>query len=150
MVNPTEIHLSAAFSWAAKVQNLKSETEMLRKASLTASSSSTLHSPGQEKLSFSQVDTLPKLTARTWKWMVGILVSSWDGLFSGGELLVSGSVRLFEMISLVHDSWCNRKIHLCIVQNQQKWDELISTLPMSPFLVEDSQNKHHLLGSVLA
>ena len=27
-----------------------------------------------------------KLTARTWKWMVGILLSYWDGLFSGATL----------------------------------------------------------------
>ena len=27
-----------------------------------------------------------KLTVRTWKWMVGILVSFWDGLFSGAML----------------------------------------------------------------
>ena len=34
-----------------------------------------------------------KLTVRTWKWMVGILLSYWDGLFSGANLLlVSGSV----------------------------------------------------------
>ena len=33
-----------------------------------------------------------KLTVRTWKWMVGILVSFWDGLFSGA-MLVLGSVR---------------------------------------------------------
>ena len=26
-----------------------------------------------------------KLTVRTWKWMVGILVSFWDGLFSGAN-----------------------------------------------------------------
>ena len=26
-----------------------------------------------------------KLTVRTWKWMVGILVSFWDGLFSGAS-----------------------------------------------------------------
>ncbi len=32
-----------------------------------------------------------KLTVRTWKWMVGVLVSFWDGLFSGA-MLVSGSV----------------------------------------------------------
>ena len=33
----------------------------------------------------------PKLTARPWKWMVGILLSFWEGLFSGA-MLVSGSV----------------------------------------------------------
>ena len=32
-----------------------------------------------------------KLTARTWKWMIGRLVSFWDGLFSGA-MLVSGRV----------------------------------------------------------
>ncbi len=32
-----------------------------------------------------------KLTVLTWKWMVGILVSFWDGLFSGA-MLVLGSV----------------------------------------------------------
>ena len=35
----------------------------------------------------------PKLTVRPCKWMVGILVSSWKGLFSGA-MLVSGSVIL--------------------------------------------------------
>ncbi len=35
-----------------------------------------------------------KLTARPWKWMVGILVSYWDGLFSGA-MLVSGRVYIF-------------------------------------------------------
>ena len=34
-----------------------------------------------------------KLTACTWKWMVGILVSFWDGVFSGA-MLVSGSVKV--------------------------------------------------------
>ena len=33
-----------------------------------------------------------KLTARTWKWMLGILISLWDGLFSGA-MMVSGSVN---------------------------------------------------------
>ena len=32
-----------------------------------------------------------KLTVRTWKWMVGILVAFWNGLFSGA-MLVSGRV----------------------------------------------------------
>ena len=34
-----------------------------------------------------------KLTARTWNWMVGILVSFWDSLFSGA-MLVFGGVSL--------------------------------------------------------
>ena len=36
-----------------------------------------------------------KLTARTGKWMVGIPVSFWNGLFSGAAMLVSGSVWKF-------------------------------------------------------
>ena len=30
--------------------------------------------------------TLPKLTARPWKMMLGRLLSFWDGIFSGGEV----------------------------------------------------------------
>ena len=38
-----------------------------------------------------------KLTVRTWKWMVGILVSFWDGLFSGAMLVLGGVNKvLFE------------------------------------------------------
>ena len=40
-----------------------------------------------------------KLTARTWKWVVGILVSFWDGLFSGA-MLVSGRVHIYKHVYL--------------------------------------------------
>ena len=43
-----------------------------------------------------KVDPLPLINGVTWspwKWMVGILVSYWDGLFSGA-MLVSGSVDI--------------------------------------------------------
>ncbi len=57
---------------------------------------------------------LPSLrpTARTWKWMVGILVSFWDGLFSGA-ILVLGSVsaaiklQLIAMFLLWVDDFCS-------------------------------------------
>ena len=44
-------------------------------------------------LLFGEDTRIPSLkpTESTWKWMVGILVSFWDGLFSG-VMLVSGSV----------------------------------------------------------
>ena len=45
---------------------------------------------GASSQRFSYVPSL-KLTVRTWKWMVGILVSFSDGQFSGA-MLVSGSV----------------------------------------------------------
>ena len=48
------------------------------------------------------MESLPslKLTARTWKWMVGIPVSFWDGLFSGA-MLVAGSVLFAEVSCLI-------------------------------------------------
>ena len=36
-----------------------------------------------------------KLTVRTRKWMVGILVSFWDGLFSGAMLVLGRVGYLF-------------------------------------------------------
>ena len=53
-----------------------------------------------ERKSWNNVHTL-KLTNCTWKWMVGILLSFWDGLFSG-DMLVSG--RVLQLIS-------NCKVH---------------------------------------
>ena len=47
-------------------------------------------------------DTLPETNIAPWKWikwMVGILLSFWDGLFSGA-MLVSGRVRLLAFIQL--------------------------------------------------
>ena len=41
-----------------------------------------------------------KLTACPWKWMVGILVSFWDGLFSGA-MLVSGSVHHISQLVVI-------------------------------------------------
>ena len=44
--------------------------------------------------------TLPETNSKsTWKWMVGILVSLWDGLFSGA-MLVLGRVSLSLSVSL--------------------------------------------------
>ena len=45
-----------------------------------------------------------KLTVRTWKWMVGILVSLWDALFSGA-MLVSGSVSPVKSIWASKAAW---------------------------------------------
>ena len=42
-------------------------------------------------------NTLPETKHSTWKWMVGILVSLWDGLCSGAMLV---SVRVFIVIGL--------------------------------------------------
>ena len=47
-----------------------------------------------------------KLTVRTWKCMVGILISFWDGLFSGAKMLVSG--RVYVLLNLAmkgHQCW---------------------------------------------
>ena len=54
---------------------------------------STKFLPGQTYLRTWNLWVVPslKLTVRTWKWMVGILVSFWEGLFSGA-MLVSGRV----------------------------------------------------------
>ena len=38
-----------------------------------------------------------KLTVRTWKWMVGILVSFWDGLFSDAMLFSGGVMFLISI-----------------------------------------------------
>ena len=47
----------------------------------------------------------PKLTARPWKWMVGILRSFWETLFSGA-MLVSGRVHL--QMSSEENHSCNK------------------------------------------
>ena len=43
-----------------------------------------------------------KLTVRTWKWMVGICVSFWNGLFSEAML---GSGRVMDSIRASHPIW---------------------------------------------
>ncbi len=69
-----------------------------------------------------------KLTARPWKWMVGILVSFWDGLFSGA-MLVSGRVNL--------DVWWPNEF-ICDTRwwlNQPSWKICLSRIgSFPPFL----------------
>ena len=59
----------------------------------------------------------PKLTARPWKWMVGILHSFWETLFSGA-MLVSETVHLqmveFSIVMLVFHG-DHFALHLCAV-----------------------------------
>ena len=45
-----------------------------------------------------------KLTVRTWKWMAGICVSFWNGLFSEAML---GSGRVMDSIRASHPIWKN-------------------------------------------
>ena len=47
----------------------------------------------KEKTTF----TLPKTNSQSkWKWMIGRWVFSWDGLFSGAKLLVSGNITILK------------------------------------------------------
>ena len=71
-------------------------------------------------LHFSEWNELPspKLTACTWKWMVGILVSFWDGLFSGAFAvsfregtpwkisILNGKLEVWEMNFGIATGWC--------------------------------------------
>ena len=61
----------------------------------------------------SQKVTLPslKLTVRPWKWMVGILLSFWEGLFSGA-MLVSGRVNVGCVGSLFLSLKAQKKINM--------------------------------------
>ena len=48
--------------------------------------------------------TLPETNIAPCKWMVGILLSFWDGLLSGA-MLVSGSVFIFLFLLLSGGTW---------------------------------------------
>ncbi len=73
----------------------------------------TKHEQSQKKLfpqkheKWKRWNTVPslKLTARTWKWMVGILLSYWGGLFSDA-MLVSGRVNPSVFLQKYHFKVC--------------------------------------------
>ncbi len=67
----------------------------------------------------------------TWKMMVGILVSFWDGLFSGA-MLVSGSVKL-DLAGLSQPTimrvskvrWCQLLEHLADVYIHKNYNDIL-------------------------
>ena len=88
--------------------------------------------------------TLLKLTVRTWKWMVGIPVSFWDGLFSGA-MLVSGRVHVerdrLRMSSMSFDRW-----ELFWPRLRDFWPSLSSASPESFFCFYESWSSYRLVS----